>query len=111
MGERIMEKKSEETGTMTAFQEGLRYGVDEKLAKRICGFNRHYAEHSGYFMETTWKKEVEKASEPVTYYDPADGKPLFCGPKGRTFAEFLKESQAHGWPSFRDSEVVWENVR
>jgi hypothetical protein len=24
---------------------------------------------------------------------------------------FLKESQSHGWPSFRDDEVVWENVR
>ena len=21
------------------------------------------------------------------------------------------ESQNHGWPSFRDSEVIWENVR
>jgi len=25
--------------------------------------------------------------------------------------EFLAESAAHGWPSFRDSEVNWENVR
>ena len=25
--------------------------------------------------------------------------------------EFLAESQAHGWPSFRDEEVVWENMR
>ena len=25
--------------------------------------------------------------------------------------EFLKESKSHGWPSFRDEEVVWENVR
>jgi len=24
---------------------------------------------------------------------------------------FLMESQSHGWPSFRDDEVVWENVR
>jgi peptide methionine sulfoxide reductase MsrB len=23
----------------------------------------------------------------------------------------LKESIDHGWPSFRDEEVVWENVR
>ena len=26
-------------------------------------------------------------------------------------AEFLEESEHHGWPSFRDEEVVWENVR
>ena len=25
--------------------------------------------------------------------------------------EFLDESRSHGWPSFRDQEVVWENVR
>merc|ERR1712039_972484 len=25
--------------------------------------------------------------------------------------EFLAESEKHGWPSFRDAEVVWENVR
>ena len=23
----------------------------------------------------------------------------------------MKESMAHGWPSFRDDEVIWDNVR
>ena len=32
-------------------------------------------------------------------------------PQGRTWREFEAESRAHGWPSFRDEEVVWENVR
>jgi peptide methionine sulfoxide reductase MsrB len=39
------------------------------------------------------------------------GKPLFIAPKGRTWKEFVDESKAHGWPSFRDEEIVWENVR
>jgi len=39
------------------------------------------------------------------------GKPLFIAPRGRTFQQFLDESKAHGWPSFRDEEVVWENMR
>ena len=26
-------------------------------------------------------------------------------PQGRSFKEFLQESRAHGWPSFRDEEV------
>ena len=30
---------------------------------------------------------------------------------GRTMGDFLAESTSHGWPSFRDEEVVWENVR
>lgn len=29
----------------------------------------------------------------------------------RPLGEWEAESRAHGWPSFRDSEVVWENVR
>lgn len=39
------------------------------------------------------------------------GKALFVAPRGRSVEEFLEESRAHGWPSFRDEEVVWENVR
>ena len=47
----------------------------------------------------------------VTYYDSVTGKPLFIAPRGRTMSEFLIESRNHGWPSFRDEEVVWDNVR
>jgi len=36
---------------------------------------------------------------------------LFVAPRGRPMAAFLAESRAHGWPSFRDKEVVWENAR
>ena len=50
-------------------------------------------------------------STEITFYDSNTGKPLFQAPRGRTMDEFLKESYAHGWPSFRDDEVNWENVR
>mgnify|MGYP000155970838 FL=1 len=46
-----------------------------------------------------------------TFYDSVTGKPVFTVPRGRTLDEFLTESGKHGWPSFRDEEVVWENVR
>jgi hypothetical protein len=39
------------------------------------------------------------------------GNPLFVAPRGRSWEEFEKESRAHGWPSFRDEEVVWDHVR
>jgi len=29
----------------------------------------------------------------------------------RGWEEWVAESRAHGWPSFRDEEVVWDNVR
>jgi len=108
--ESIMDKKDGKNTTVDPAQDPLRYGCEWTLADRICRRNRHYAEHSGYFEKTSWVKEVEGKGE-VTYYDTVTGKPLFIAPKGRTFAQFLAESRDHGWPSFRDEEVVWENVR
>lgn len=63
------------------------------------------------FHFENWNSMIEIKSEPITFYDSVTGKPLFKAPVGRTMSGFLKESQDHGWPSFRDEEVVWENVR
>mmetsp|Transcript_22619 Transcript_22619/g.34480 ORF Transcript_22619/g.34480 Transcript_22619/m.34480 type:complete len:214 (-) Transcript_22619:99-740(-) len=89
----------------------LRYGVSNKLADKITNYNRHFAENGGYFVKTTFEDEVLAANGPITFYDSVTGKPLFKAPIGRTAEEFLNESEYHGWPSFRDQEVVWENVR
>ena len=59
---------------------------------------------------TNFLAEVDRTTE-TTYYDSVTGKPLFIAPRGRSFEAFEKESRSHGWPSFRDEEVVWENVR
>merc|ERR1712110_43944 len=65
----------------------------------------------GYFLsKTNWQNTVNK-NEVTVYYDSVTGKPLFRAPVGRTFEQFFAESKAHGWPSFRDEEVVWQNVR
>ena len=96
--------------TDKAVQEDLRWGVSRETADRICSFNRHYAEHSGYWQSSSYASQVSKLGE-ETYFDSVSGKPLFVAPRGRTMAEYLKESASHGWPSFRDEEVVWENVR
>ena len=50
----------------------------------------------------------------MTFYDSNTGKPLFSiggDPAKRSIKDFLRESAFHGWPSFRDDEVNWENVR
>ena len=91
-------------------QADLRWNVDGKTADRICNFNRHYAEYAGYWETTNFLKEVSR-DEPTVYYDSVTGKPLFVAPIGRTMDEFIAESKVHGWPSFRDQEVVWENTR
>lgn len=111
--ESIMSEKSHGTSD-TPVQQELRWNCDRKVADNICNFNRHYAEHSGYFTSTNFlekaKEEYEEKGE-VKFYDSNTGKLLFIAPKGRTFEAFIKESQSHGWPSFRDEEVVWDDVR
>lgn len=44
------------------------------------------------------------------FYDSVCGIPLFIAPTGRSFNSWYKETQEHGWPSFRDSEVVQGNI-
>jgi peptide methionine sulfoxide reductase MsrB len=71
-----------------------------------------FAEHSGYFeSKTNFIKFAKAAKDEIEFFDSNTGKLLFIAPRGRSMDEFLKESKAHGWPSFRDAEVNWENVR
>ena len=99
------------TGTSDSpVQSALKYNVDNSLADKITNYNRHFAEFSGYFRSTSWLQDVNK-NEVTTYYDSVTGKPLFKAPIGRSFDDFVAESNVHGWPSFRDQEVVWDNVR
>ena len=93
----------------TPVQAKLRWGCDRDMADDICCFNRHYAEPTGYAWGTSWPDDVTEA--PQDYYDPVTGRPLFRAPVGRSRESFLAESKAHGWPSFRDAEVYWDNVR
>jgi peptide methionine sulfoxide reductase MsrB len=108
--ESIMSPKDHGT-SMTPVQSDLMYGVSNNLADKICTKNRHFAEMGGYFQSTDFETTVLNANGPLTFYDSVTGKPLFVAPIGRSAEGFVKESQVHGWPSFRDNEVVWENVR
>ena len=98
-------------------QANLKFNCDINLAGRIGCYNRHYAEHFGFAFEPkmTFTEELfnhsKTTSAPFTFYDSTTGKPVFLAPVGRTMNEFINESEDHGWPSFRDNEVVWENVR
>eukprot|EP00928_Gymnodinium_smaydae_P084777 TRINITY_DN6803_c0_g1_i1.p2 TRINITY_DN6803_c0_g1~~TRINITY_DN6803_c0_g1_i1.p2 ORF type:complete len:193 (-),score=25.05 TRINITY_DN6803_c0_g1_i1:349-927(-) len=108
--ENLMRKR--EHGTcVKAPMKPLRWKSDWDTADRICCFNRHYAEYAGYWESTSFLKTESSASGEITFYDSVTGKPLFIAPRGRSFEDFVAESKAHGWPSFRDSEVVKENLR
>ena len=111
MGSDTLMSPKQHGTSQTPVQENLRYGCDRTVADRICNFNRHYAEHSGYFLQTNWLQEVQDEESAVTYYDSNTGNPLFMAPQNRSFHAFLQESTNHGWPSFRDDEVNWQYVR
>ena len=107
--ESIMAPKAHGTSS-SPVQQNLKWAVDRDTADRITNYNRRFAEYGGYWKQTQFLKEVSR-TEPTTYYDSVTGKPLFRAPIGRSMDEFLAESNIHGWPSFRDAEVVWENTR
>jgi peptide methionine sulfoxide reductase MsrB len=107
--ESVMRPKGHGT-TSDPVQKNLRWAVDVKEADKICCFNRHYAERSGSWLKTQFLKE-HNGDEEVTFYDSVTGKPLFVAPRGRSWKAFVDESRAHGWPSFRDQEVIWDDVR
>lgn len=108
--ESIMSPKEHGTSSQPV-QSDLLYGVSNKLADKICNFNRHFAEMGGSFQSSNFEDVVLNANGPVTFYDSVTGKPLFVAPISRSAEAFVEESKIHGWPSFRDEEVVWENVR
>jgi peptide methionine sulfoxide reductase MsrB len=107
--ESIMSPKKHGT-TATPVQANLRWGIADVLASRICSYNRHYAEPSGSWVATSFLREADRAGT-TTFFDSVTGRPLFMAPRGRSFEEWERESRAHGWPSFRDEEVVWDDVR
>eukprot|EP00980_Cylindrotheca_fusiformis_P028560 scaffold22610_cov115-Cylindrotheca_fusiformis.AAC.13 len=99
--ESIMAPKAHGTSEAPV-QSDLLYGVSEKLADKICNYNRHFAEMGGYFRSTNLEDVILASKEPVTFYDSVTGKPLFVAPINRSAEDFIQESEVHGWPSFRD---------
>mmetsp|Transcript_74668 Transcript_74668/g.132084 ORF Transcript_74668/g.132084 Transcript_74668/m.132084 type:complete len:184 (+) Transcript_74668:36-587(+) len=108
--EELMSQKAHGTCPQAPMKP-LRWGADWDTADNICCFNRHYAERAGYWEGTQFPAAMRSADSEITFYDPVTSKPLFIAPRGRSWQDFEKESLSHGWPSFRDDEVVQANVR
>eukprot|EP00438_Fugacium_kawagutii_P019274 Skav217564 [mRNA] locus=scaffold1602:596784:597230:+ [translate_table: standard] len=96
-------------------QNPLRWGVDDKKASELGCFNRDSEEFPGSWEKTELVTEIANCSAvrncTIVFYDSVTGKPLFEAPKHRTWADFSRESTVSGWPSFREEEVIVENVR
>ncbi|CAE8597580.1 unnamed protein product [Polarella glacialis] len=111
--ESLMSQKGHGT-CRQAVMRPLRWGANWGKADEVCCFNRHYAESAGSWQSTSFPAALATAgaaNQEITFYDSVTGKPLFRAPRGRSAGDFQRESSSHGWPSFRDEEVVKENVR
>jgi peptide methionine sulfoxide reductase MsrB len=93
-------------------QTKLKFGcaTDLALSNRICCHNSRGAEPAGYFQSKSLFSQLNKSGVTI-FYDSVCGVPLFKAPVGRSFADWQKESNHHGWPSFRDEETFQENIR
>jgi len=94
-------------------QSDLKFGCDEELplASKICCHNTRFAEPAGFQSQPGIDlfSRLNRSAETV-FYDSICGIPLFVAPRGRSFAAWEAESKAHGWPSFRQEEVIAENI-
>lgn len=108
-----------------AVQSNLRYNIstfnesqffsNESLAVSTCCDRRmqSLAEPQFLFESPAIRlfSVLNKSAGVTTFYDSACGVPVFRAPVNRTMAEFEQDTNEHGWPSFRDGEVIVENVR
>lgn len=95
---------------------GVPVNVDPKetLATAVCCDKRVqvFAEPQFLFQAPDINLFTKVDAKGVTtFYDSQCGVPLFRAPVNRTFADFKQDTNEHGWPSFRTSEVFTENVR
>jgi hypothetical protein len=95
--------------------QGIPVAVDanESLAEAVCCDSRValYAEPQFLYSapDINMFSKVD-ATGVTTFYDSVCGLPIFKAPIGRTFAAWEADTKDHGWPSFRDGEVILDNV-
>eukprot|EP01083_Nonionella_stella_P191375 708410_1 len=65
--EEVMSPKAHGTSDKPVMKD-LKWGCDYETADRIRNFNRHYAEHAGYWSTTKYLEEVDKEN-PTKYFD------------------------------------------
>jgi len=105
-------------------QSELQYGCDahrSRYAHICCKVPQPWAEQKDFLRKVRFFEQLEKAygeADEIVFYDSQCGLPLYIvsGPRAaaggrRTYSDWKQESLAHGWPSFREDEVVTANVQ
>ncbi|KAK3287171.1 hypothetical protein CYMTET_5301 [Cymbomonas tetramitiformis] len=81
----------------------------ETLADAVCcdSLFKPYAEPRGtYARDDVALFSKMNPNGTTTFYDSVCGIPLFTAPRGRTLADFQADTEEHGWPSFRQDELI-----
>jgi len=115
----LLQKEREETRSCSnPIQYPLRWGLekipglgDETMAEAICCDTQWapYAEPQ-YLYQQVNMFDTLSTDGVNTFYDPTCGIPLFKAPVGRSFEDWKSETDEHGWPSFRDAEMITNNI-
>lgn len=92
------------------FQTDLQWNVGHEYEHVCCG-KAGDVEPAGFFdlFPVNLFSRLDNTGV-TTFYDSVCGLPLFRAPIGRSWEEWQEESVQQGKPTFRDEEVVWENV-
>ena len=100
--------------TNRSIPEGLPiFNQTESLADAICCDSRY-----SYFAEPRFTYNHSdinlynylNPNGTTVFYDSVCGLPLFRVPVNRSLDDFKKETDEHGWPSFRQAEVIADHV-
>merc|ERR1719506_1516282 len=83
-GNEALMREKEHGSSSKPVQQDLRWSCDVDLADKICNFNRHGAEHRGYFQKTSFIREANN-SDKLLFFDSNTGKLLFRISTGRSF--------------------------
>ena len=92
-------------------QKNLRFGlglIGNEMGW-ICCNNKELAEPHSILPRVTYLTRL-KTELGVVFFDGSCGVPVFSPAINRTLDDWWEESLNHGWPSFRDPEVLWGNV-
>ena len=90
-------------------QADLRFGLDTRSEHNWVCCNKEHAEPKHMFRKHLQLGNL-RAEGKWFFYDSKCGLPLFHTAGSREHDDWWDESVGHGWPSFREDEIIAENL-
>ena len=88
--------------------------ANDDLATAVCCDSQNFAyaepQHTFDQPDVALFKQLNAQGQTV-FYDSVCGTPLFSVPRNRTLDDFKADTTEHGWPSFRQAEILDKGLR